>query len=169
MILGQEEVRQTRQAGQYSKHSSLLTDLSLTPSPPQPQLSTPPSTSQQEEEPGPEPRDRVTPDSPAADYNKSEDTQQSIAQEEQSTCLKLTQVQQQAEEEAEKAEEVEEVEETDSSSAKASTINNNSRSVQDVILTCVSPSYCSPSPVYSIPSPGSAFSIVISRRRDSES
>ena len=162
MILGQEEVRQTRQVGQYSKHSSLLTDLSLTPSPPQPQLSTPPSTSQQEEEPpGSEPRDRVTPDSPAADYNKPEDTQQSIAQEEQSTCLKLTQVQQQAEEE--------EAEETDSSSAKASTINNNSRSVQDVILTCVSPSYCSPSPVYSIPSPGSAFSIVISRRRDSES
>ena len=165
MIMGQEEVRQTRQSGQYSKHSSLLTDLSLTPSPPQPQLSTPPSTSQpQEEPPGPEPRHQVTPDSPAADYNKPEDTQQSIAQEEQSTCLKLTQVQQEEEEEEE-----EEAEETDSSSAKASSINNNSRSVQDVILTCVSPSYCSPSPVYSIPSPGSAFSIVISRRRDSES
>ena len=29
--------------------------------------------------------------------------------------------------------------------------------------------YCSPSPAYSIPSPGSAFSVVISRRRESES
>jgi len=55
--------------------------------------------------------------------------------------------------------------------SKPCTINNNfgpgSRtpcsSIQD------SPSYCSPSPVYSIPSPGSAFSIVINRRRESES
>ena len=31
-----------------------------------------------------------------------------------------------------------------------------------------SPSYCSQSPAYSIPSPGSAFSVVISRRRESE-
>jgi len=35
--------------------------------------------------------------------------------------------------------------------------------------TPVSPSYCGQSPVYSIPSPGSAFSIVINRRRESES
>ena len=59
---------------------------------------------------------------------------------------------------------------TISMSSKPLSINNNLASsagapglVQD------SPSYCSASPVYSIPSPGSAFSIVISRRRESES
>ena len=44
-------------------------------------------------------------------------------------------------------------------------INNNSSTGQSSLE---SPSYCSPSPVYSIPSPGSAFSIVISKRRESE-
>ena len=160
MILGQEEVRQTRQTSQYSKHSSLLTDLSLTPSPPEHQLSTPPLLSQPQQSDSREENSTDQPDTrPAEDYKKPDNTQQSFAPEEQSTCLNITEVQ----------EEPEEAEETESSPAKSSSINNNSRSVQDVILTCISPSYCSPSPVYSIPSPGSAFSIVISRRRDSES
>ena len=50
-----------------------------------------------------------------------------------------------------------------SSTPKPCSINNN-------LVGASTPSpYCSPSPVYSIPSPGSAFSVVISRRRESES
>ena len=49
-----------------------------------------------------------------------------------------------------------------SSTPKPCSINNN-------LLCSPLPSpYCSPSPAYSMPSPGSAFSLVISRRRESE-
>ena len=55
--------------------------------------------------------------------------------------------------------------------SKPCTINNNLGPGSRTPCSSVhdSPSYCSPSPVYSIPSPGSAFSIVINRRRESES
>jgi len=168
MILSQEEAKQT---GHYSQNSSLLTDLSLTPSPPgknrpppQDSISTPLNLSEHDqietclESDSLEEAFTDQPDTqqPAV-YKKPENPQNSFPKEEPSTCLEIR-------------EDQEENTEAESSPAKASSINNNSRSVEDVILTCVtSPPYSSPSPVYSIPSPGSAFSIVISKRRDSES
>ena len=185
MILGQEEVSETSEAN-YSKHSSLLTDLSLTPSP---RLSTPVNTDKLSQptpvdqpppilDSGPEAEpptqlspvpttepehDTAEPDTAkpdTAEPNTAEPSKPGCPSEDpSSTCHhQLT----------------EDQEETEGTAAKASSINNNSRTVQDLILTCVSenitsPSYCAPSPVYSIPSPGSAFSIVISKRRDSES
>jgi len=155
-ILGQEETSEASEASEanYSKHSSLLTDLSLTPSP---RLSTPVNTdklTQPQPPPEPEPEPEPEPDTqqPSNPSGSSEDPS--------STCPRH---------------QISQVDEApDGTGAKASSINNNSRTVQDVILTCISenitsPSYCAPSPVYSIPSPGSAFSIVISKRRDSES
>ena len=50
-----------------------------------------------------------------------------------------------------------------SSTPKPCSINNN------LLGSPLASPYCSPSPAYSIPSPGSAFSVVISRRRESES
>ena len=173
MILGQQEPghrSQTSQSSQYSQHSSLLTDLSLTPSPPSKaplsistpsNLSDPSLESEPRNESSTEPPSRPETQQPAVD-NKHENQEQSAPVEEESTCRRISEAQ-------------EDDEQTDEGSpAKASSINNNTRSVQDVILTCISEnitstSYCSPSPVYSIPSPGSAFSIVISKRRDSES
>ena len=173
MILGQQEPghrSQTSQSSQYSQHSSLLTDLSLTPSPPSKaplsistpsNLSDPSLESEPRNESSTEQPSRPETQQPAVD-NKHENQEQSAPVEEESTCRRISEAQ-------------EDDEQTDEGSpAKASSINNNTRSVQDVILTCISEnitstSYCSPSPVYSIPSPGSAFSIVISKRRDSES
>ena len=174
MILGQGERKEMKEKSQYSQHSSLLTDLSLTPSPkecsvPQDSLSTPTNLSEPDQvEPGLESdsldgfTEQPETQQPAV-YKKPDNPQNSIPSEERSTCLNTTEVQ-------------EESADDQSSQAKASSINNNSSSVQDVILSCISenisvtsPEYCSPSPVFSIPSPGSAFSIVISKRRDSES
>ena len=186
MILGQEEASEASEASEvsgasegskrnYSKHSSLLTDLSLTPSP---RLSTPVSSdkptqhtpvdqpgAEPEPEPEEQPEHQPEPEAgpePEPEPDAEKPSEPVGAREEPGSACPRPPSLTEGEEEA------------DGSGAKAGSINNNSRTVQDVILTCISeniasPSYCAPSPVYSIPSPGSAFSIVISKRRDSES
>ena len=104
MILGQQEPghrSQTSQSSHYSQHSSLLTDLSLTPSPPSKaplsistpsNLSDPSLESEPRNESSTEPPSRPETQQPAVD-NKHENQEQSAPVEEESTCRRISEAQ----------------------------------------------------------------------------
>ena len=205
-----------RSSQHYSKHSSLMTDLSLTPSPPAHQ---PPSSPKPENQP----RDVDTPDNDDDDSDDDGSKSTSSSSSSGSSSFDNQPPSRTAEDSLTTPQVIrcsEELTDDISQSPPASphfntpdtegvmvdpALNLSSFQHRDILglqgpassslslsldlpsssstpkpcsginnnLVASSPGlaspYCSPSPAYSIPSPGSAFSVVISRRRESES